>query len=88
MADSELDFNEARYTAVLKVMEGDRKRFNILEKEYKQLQSEYNILKRAHLNLLENTASDRIKDAQKQIKLKQDYNKLLHEKENQGWNEL
>ena len=85
---TELDFNESRYAAVLKVMEGDRKRFNILEKEYKQLQSEYNCLKITHLNLLENTASDRIKDAEKVIKLKQDYNKLLHERENKGWNEL
>ena len=43
---TELEFHESRYAAVLKVMEGDRKRFNILEKEYKQLQSEYNCYKR------------------------------------------
>ena len=96
---TELEFHESRYAAVLKVMEGDRKRFNILEKEYKQLQSEYNVLKITHLNLLENTASDRIKDAQRYIKmnqkyiddkqkLKDDYNKLLEREQNKGWNEL
>ena len=38
---------------VLKVMEGDRKRFAALEKKYKLLQSEHNVLKRTYLNLLD-----------------------------------
>ena len=74
--------------AILKVMEGDRKRFNELEKKYKQLQSDYNFLKITHLTFLEENAEDRIKDAKRVVKIKDDYNKLLHEKENQGWNEL
>ena len=85
---TELEFHESRYAAVLKVMEGDRKRFNILEKEYKQLQSKYNILKRSHLNFLEESSERRIKDAEKVIKLKQNFNKLLELEQNKGWNEL
>ena len=85
---TDLEFSESRYAAVLKVMEGDRKRFNILEKEYKQLQSEYNCLKITHLTFLEENAEDRVKDAKRVVKIKEDYNKLLHERENQGWNEL
>lgn len=38
---------------VLKVMGGDRKRFAELEKKYKMLQSEHNVLKRTYLNLLD-----------------------------------
>ena len=37
---------------VLKVMEGDRKRFAALEKKYKMLQSEHNVLKKTYLELL------------------------------------
>ena len=46
---TEGDFKDARNKAVLKVMEGDRKRFVELEKKYKLLQSEHNILKRTYL---------------------------------------
>ena len=49
---TEGDFRDARNKAVLKVMEGDRKRFVELEKKYKMLQSEFNILKRVHLDVV------------------------------------
>ena len=52
MTNENLNFEASRMRGVLKVMEGDRKRFVELEKKYKALQSEHNILKISYLNLL------------------------------------
>ena len=47
-----LNFEASRMRGVLKVMEGDRKRFVELEKKYKTKCSEHNILKKTYLDLL------------------------------------
>ena len=84
----ELDFKEARYNAVLKVMEGDRKRYAELEKKYKLLQSEFNTLKIVHMNVI-NDCIDKKHELREQVKkLKGDYNDLLDRERNKGWNEL
>ena len=49
-----IEFERARYNGVLAVMKGDRKRYNELEKKYKGVVSELNILKIKYLELQEN----------------------------------
>ena len=54
MTNEHLNFEASRMRGVLKVMEGDRKRFAELEKKLKLIESEYNLLKIKYLELQEN----------------------------------
>ena len=54
LANENLNFEASRMRGVLKVMEGDRKRFAELEKKLKLIESEYNLLKIKYLELQEN----------------------------------
>ena len=53
LANENLNFEASRMRGVLKVMEGDRKRFAALEKKYKGIVSELNILKIKYIELQE-----------------------------------
>ena len=74
--------------AIIKIIADQTREITQLEIKLNQLQSKYNILKRSHLKFLEESSERRIKDAEKVIKLKQDFNKLLELEQNKGWNEL
>lgn len=45
------EFHVARYNGILAVMKKDRERFASLEKKYKLLESELNLLKKSYLDL-------------------------------------
>jgi len=66
---------EATYKACVKIIKD-------LEAEVKRLKSEYNVLKKNHLKFLEESSENRIRDAQRVLRLKKDYNKLLEEERN------
>ena len=48
-----IEFNKARYNGVVTVIADQIKQISNLEKKYKALQSEHNVLKRTYLNLLD-----------------------------------
>ena len=82
------DFESARNKAILKVMEGDRKRYLDLERRFKILQSEYNTLLIVHMNVIDDCIKKKHKLREHTKKIKEDFNKLLHEEQNKGWNDL
>ena len=53
MANENLSFEKARYNGVVTVIADQIKQISNLEKKYKMLQSEHNILKRTYLSLVE-----------------------------------
>ena len=53
MANENLNFEKARYNGVVTVIADQIKQISNLEKKYKLLQSEHNVLKRTYLNLLD-----------------------------------
>ena len=54
MANENLNFEKARYNGVVTVIADQIKQISNLEKKYKALQSEHNILKVKYLELQEN----------------------------------
>ena len=82
------EFHVARYNGILAVMKKDRERFNALEKKYKLLQSEFNILKRVHLNVINDCLETKHQMREKIKKQNADYNKLLNREQNKGWNPI
>ena len=73
-------------------MKKDRNQYFKLQQKYDRLQSEFNVLKKTHMGVIEDCIDSKHKLREQLKKQKQksnhDYNEMLHEMENKGWNEL
>ena len=70
--NSEENFESSRNKAILAVMKVDREKYADLEKKYKLLQSEFNVLKKTHMGVIEDCINQKrvMRDEIKRLKLK------------------
>lgn len=82
------EFYNARYNGAVKVITDQEEQIRKLEKQLKQLQSEFNVLKKTHMDVINDCIDKKQALRKRNQKLKDDYNKLLEREQNKGWNEL
>ena len=82
------EFHVARYNGILAVMKKDRENYHALEKKYKLLQSEFNVLKQVHLRVINDCIEQKHKLREKIKKQKEKIENLEWELKDYGMGDL